>query len=79
MTDRSVVLDTPEQIALFHWLQVKYALRIEIRTGLRHSRGSVLNQANKMLKADHRTKQAALDAVEAKIAELTKAITEDPA
>lgn len=78
-----VLLDTPDQIILFRWLQVKYALKIQARTGLRHSRGSVVNLANDMLglkgKARHRTAQKAFEAVDVKVAELEKAILEDPA
>lgn len=74
-----VILETPTQLELFHLLQMKYALKIEISTGLRHSRGSVLNLVNNVLNTNHRTKKAALTALEAHIGEKTKHLTEDPA
>lgn len=81
--EHDTVLDTPKQIELFHWLQVKYALKIQARTGLRHSKGSLINLANDMLKlegkARHRTAQRAYEAVDAKVAELEKSLLEDPA
>jgi hypothetical protein len=75
----TTILDTPEQIELFHLLQMKYALRIEIRTGLRHSRGSVLKLVNNVLNTNHRTKKAALAALEAHIDQVEARLTEDPA
>jgi hypothetical protein len=77
MTD--TILDTPTQLELFHLLQMKYALKIEIGTRLRHSRGSVLKLVNNVLNTNHRTKQAALDALEKHIDEITARITGDPA
>lgn len=49
LNERSVILDQPWQLELFHLLQLKYALRIEIDTGLRHSRGSILARVNDTL------------------------------
>lgn len=46
MTAKATILDTPGQITLFHLLQIKYALSIEVKTGMTHSRGSVLKLAN---------------------------------
>jgi len=43
------ILDQPWQIELYHLQAMKYALRIEIRTGMSHSRGSVLKAVNTML------------------------------
>lgn len=49
---RASILDTPGQITLFHLLQIKYALSIEVKTGMIHSRGSVKRLANaELLKA----------------------------
>lgn len=66
------VLDKPNQIVMFHWLQVKYALKIQVDTGMRHSKGSLIKQANKMLGdgANHRTAKQAYAAVCKKIEEL---------
>ena len=36
------MIDTPEGIAAFRQLQQYYALKLEVNTGLRHSRGSVM-------------------------------------
>lgn len=38
---QTVVIDTPEGIEAFRCLQAYYALKLEVNTGLRHSRGSV--------------------------------------
>lgn len=79
------ILDTPEQIALSRLLQMKYALRLEIRSGMTHSRGSVMNLASRALmdagKIDKpfRRKQAAYDALDEYIAEKEKALLGDPA
>lgn len=70
------ILDTPNQIELFHLLQMKYALKIEISTGLRHSRGSVLNLVNNVLNTNLRTKKAALAALEAHIDSVEAKLTE---
>jgi hypothetical protein len=80
----SIILDTPDQIELFHLLQMKYALKIEIRTGMRHSQGSILKLVNDtLLKNDfierplHR-KALALEALDRYIETKTKALTDDP-
>jgi hypothetical protein len=44
----------------FKALQLKYALRIEVKTGLRHSRGSVLAEVNRTYGTSFRTKAEAL-------------------
>lgn len=82
---RGTILDTPEQIELFRLLQMKYALRIEIRTGMTHSRGSVMNLISRVLmdlgRVDKpfRRKQAAYDALDEYIGEKEQAMLEDPA
>lgn len=43
------ILDTPEQIEMFRLLQLKHMLALEIKTGLRHSKGSVLKAANDVM------------------------------
>lgn len=81
MTDKrgATILDTPKQIELFHLMQMKYALKIEINTGMRHSRGSIMNLVNKTLGTSYQTKQTAYDAIDAYIGEKTKHLREDPA
>lgn len=82
-TPQHTLLTSPTQIALFHLLQIKYSLKIEIRTGLRHSRGSVLKLANEVFKANdlpvQRTKQAAFDQISAHIDSITADLVDDPA
>jgi hypothetical protein len=71
----SLILDQPWQLEMFRLLQLKYAMRIEVQTGLRHSRGSILKAINEVLLRNnfidrpHRTKRAALESLEAYIAE----------
>lgn len=36
----AIVIDTPQGVEAFHLLQLKYALKLEIK-GLKHSQGSV--------------------------------------
>ena len=68
MTDKAIILDTPDQIAMFHLLQIKYALRIEVQTGMTNSRGSILRLANRVLTDNgmkrRGTKAAALKDIE---------------
>lgn len=82
-TPTRTILTTPTQLALFRLLQIKYALKIEIRTGLKHSKGSVLKLANDVLAANnlptHRTKQAAFDALSTHIDSITADLVDDPA
>jgi hypothetical protein len=56
----STILTTPEQMAVFHLMQCIGALRIEVRTGMRHSRGSVLKTAQNVYGVRSRTKAGAL-------------------
>lgn len=78
------ILDTPDQIEMFHLLQMKYALKIEIHTGLRHSQGSVLKLVNDtLLKNDFIVrplprKTLALAALESYIEMKTKTLTDGP-
>ena len=61
MTEGPVVIDTPDGIAFFRLLQLRGALRIEINTGMRMSRGSVLAAVNRQFGTSFKRKQAALD------------------
>lgn len=70
-----MILDQPWQIELYRLQAMKYALRLEIRTGMTHSRGSVRDAVNATLIRNghltgkpHRTKAAALEDLEAYIA-----------
>ena len=56
-----IVLDTPEQMQMFHFMQVLYALRVEVNTGLKMSRGSVLKLAQERYGVTARTKKGALE------------------
>lgn len=67
------VIDTPEGIRMFHFLQVLHALRIETRTGMRMSRGSVLKVAQQVYGVRSRTKAGALAEMEAMLAEIKAA------
>lgn len=44
----ATVIDTPEGVEMFRLLQLKYAMRLELRTGMKHSRlGSVVAKVKK--------------------------------
>jgi hypothetical protein len=45
--DGPTVIDTPEGIRMFHLLQLKYCMKLQMQTGLRHSQGSVFNLVKK--------------------------------
>ena len=63
-------IEGPEKIEHARWLAVRSALRLEIRTGMRHSSGkSARVLANKITGKDEFTKRAAYDALNAKIVE----------
>lgn len=42
------VIDTPEGIAMYRLLALRSMLRIEITTGMSHSKGSVMNQVREV-------------------------------
>jgi hypothetical protein len=58
--DGSFVIDTAEGMAYFRALQMKYALKIEVATGMKHSKGSVLNLVNRTYGQNFRLKKQAL-------------------
>lgn len=72
--------ETPAPIRIevdpFHLASVIAALRIEVRTGLRHSRGSVLRVAQDVYAIRSRTKAAALAELEAIKADIDRQIAE---
>lgn len=51
-----IILDTPEQIEMFAWLQVKYRLKIEVESGGRF-RQSTLAAVNRALGTTFRSKK----------------------
>jgi anion-transporting ArsA/GET3 family ATPase len=59
-----IVIDTPEGIERFRLLQLKYALKVEIDTGMRHSRGSILVLINERYEQKFTRKAQALEFVE---------------
>lgn len=65
--DGGFAIDRPEQIALFHVMQVRAALGLEIRSGMKFSnKGSLITTANQCGYSDKRTKRgvyADLDAL----------------
>ena len=62
--DGAVAIEGPERMDHFHNLQLKYALRIEVKTGMRHSGGSILKMVNRKFGTSFRTKAAALHYME---------------
>jgi hypothetical protein len=58
------IIDTPEGLAHFRLCQVIAALRIETKTGLKHSQGSILKLAQQRYGATARTKRGALAQLE---------------
>jgi hypothetical protein len=77
--DGSFVIDTAEGMAYFRVLQMKYALKIEVTTGMKHSKGSILNLVNRTYGTNFRLKKQALAFISAEAdrlmaeAELAKA------
>lgn len=60
MNDQPIVIDTPDGMAHLAMLQVIGALSIEVRTGMSHSRGSVMNLARDRYGCQKRTKKGVL-------------------
>jgi hypothetical protein len=56
----AAVLDQPWQLTLFGWQRWKHMLRIEVNTGMRHSRGSVLRAVNQYFGTNFRRKEQAI-------------------
>jgi hypothetical protein len=61
--DGSITVENPGEI--YHLLQIKYALRIEINTGMKHSKGSIMNMAKVRYGFKGHTKREVLKEVEA--------------
>lgn len=64
-------LNTPDQIALAHLAQTIACLKIEVATGLKHSKGSVLRMAQEVYGVKSRTKAGALSELRATYEEAT--------
>jgi hypothetical protein len=60
-----IVIEGPEQIAMFRLLQIKHALRLEIKTGMKLKGGSLLKLVNREYGQSFRTKKDALAFIEA--------------
>jgi hypothetical protein len=73
------LLTASDQVLFFALLQTKYQLRIEVSTGLRHSRGSTLKALNHAFGTNFTRKQQALDFMEEICKVITDPIVEDPA
>lgn len=62
----ALVFDTPEKISMFRLIQLKHALRLEIKTGMKVGRGSLVKSVQS-LGFEGRTKKAALAFIENEI------------
>jgi hypothetical protein len=58
--EESIVIDTPEGIAYFRLLAIKHGLSIEINTGMKMSRGSLLTVINNQFGTSFKKKALAL-------------------
>lgn len=56
-----IVCDTPEKIEAFRFLSLKGMLSIEVKTGLKHSRGSPSNAIRSIIGSTTRKKAKLLD------------------
>lgn len=61
MSDETIIIDNPDRIEAFQRLRLYYALKIEVRTGMRHSQGSVLAHLQRVYGVKARTKAGALE------------------
>jgi hypothetical protein len=61
------MIDTPDGIRFYRLAAVRAALSIEVKTGLRHSRGSVLKIAKRDFGVLSNTKKGALAEMEAMV------------
>lgn len=58
--NETIVIDTPDAIEHFRMCQLIGALSIEVHTGMKHSRGSVMNAARERYGIQKRTKAGVL-------------------
>ena len=73
------LLTASDQVLVFTLLQTKYALRIEVTTGLRHSKGSTLKALNHTFGTSFTRKQQALEFITNICDSITDPIIADPA
>jgi hypothetical protein len=64
MSNGIVVIDTPAGMEHFRLCQHIAALRIEVNTGMKHSRGSVMNSAKQLYGIQKQTKKGVLAELE---------------
>lgn len=62
---QSFILDTPAQIEAWRMLSMYRMLKLEVETGLRHSRGSVMNVVRHEFGIPYKTKKRVLAELEA--------------
>jgi len=55
------IIDTPDGIERFQKLRLYFALKVEVRTGMKHSQGSILAHLQREYGVKARTKKAALE------------------
>jgi hypothetical protein len=67
VSDDGFILTTPEQMQMWRLLSVRSMLRLEVTTGMRHSRGSVLKVAQREYGCKSRTKKGAIEELTALI------------
>ena len=72
-TDRPIVIDTPEGIAMVRVLTARAALRLEVNTGMKSSRFPILPIVNDICGTNFRNKRKALDHMNAMLAEFDAA------
>jgi len=65
MSNDNIIIDTPDGFAHLRLCQHIAALRIETRTGMRHSGGSMMNSARNTFGCVKRTKAGVLVELEA--------------
>lgn len=68
-----------EQVFVYTMLAWKHAISLEVNTGLRHSRGSVLKTINQHFGVSFGTKRKAYDFMEQTCKVITDPIISDPA
>ena len=69
MTDKTIVTDTPDSIEHFQMARCIAMLTIEVNTGMKHSRGSILRLVQEQYGCTKRTKKGALEEMRAKYEE----------
>jgi hypothetical protein len=65
---KGMIHEVPHEV--FHRLQCYYALQIEVKTGMRHSRGSVLKLVQKVYGVKSRTKAGAMEELRSQLEDL---------